>query len=182
MVCGLPRSRTAWFSVVTSTARSLCYHEPVARTASFEELASIWKPVAGIGVGVSDSALSLHLGRILRELEPRTLIVERPISDVVASMDNYMAGLPNNGFDGHAYLMALCREIEAHRSHPLVKMVAFDDLDDYGTVSDCLKWLLPDVDFPDLKFLMTMKIEVRRDYVLGLVARGHNLWHMETSP
>ena len=87
-VCGLPRSRTAWWSVVASTPYSVCLHEPAKDCKTFEELKERWLSLP-VYRGISDSGLAFQMGRIMQEIEPRTLIVDRDPNDVLASFRRY---------------------------------------------------------------------------------------------
>lgn len=175
-IVSLPRSRTAWFAVATSTAKSVCYHEPTACLSSFAELVSLWTADAGMSIGVSDSGLALQLGRILRVVKPRTLMIRRPIGDVVDSFRAYMPGLDYER--GRRFLEECDEALSKSADHPLVRHVEFSKLDDPEVLSDCLSWLLPSADFPDAKFLSRMNVQVRRSYVADMVARPHNAWHL----
>lgn len=179
-ICGTPRSRTAWFSVVTSGARSVCYHEPTAHLKSFDQLVSLWTADAGMSIGVSDSSLSLQIGRILRVIKPRTLMIRRPIDEIMASFHEYLNGA-DGAFDyglGRRYLEECADEMDRRASHPLIKQVAFSDLENPSVLSECLNWLLPDDDLPDVKFLSRMNIQVRRTDAMTVAGRSHNGWHL----
>lgn len=181
LIAGMPRCRTAWLSVATTTAKSICYHEPTATTDSFEQLAEMWKPSFGQIIGMSDSALSLQLDRILDVLNPRTLLIERPIPQVTMSLRKYLNG-SKVAFDydlGVKYLGKMQEKIDQFRHHPSVRTVKFDELRNYDTVLNLLKWLVPGEEFCDLKSLMTMNIQADRDYVLGLLEKPHTHWYRQ---
>lgn len=175
----MPRCKTAWFSVVMSTLNSVCYHEPSSGLQSFEALMDFWKPVPGLHVGISDSALTLQLDRILETVKPRTLLIERPIPEVLASFRKYLKGAPLM-FDydsGRAYLGEIAEVIEKFRGHSLVRTVSFDDLRDHDTTLDVIRWLAPGVEIMDLRQLMHMNIQADLGYVLGLLAKPHTHWY-----
>ena len=181
LIAGLPRCRTAWLSVATTTASSFCYHEPVAHLDSFEALVDLWKPIPGHAAGVSDSCLSLQLERILETVKPRVLLVERPLMDIVASFRKYLSGC-EQAFDYTAMvddLVSLQREMDRFRHHPNVRTLAFGEMTSYKTVLESLRWLIPDTDFPDLHGLMHMNIQVDRAYAINLAAKPHTHWHRE---
>lgn len=180
LISGLPRSRTAWFSVATLTDRSICTHEPTAITQSFEELKKLWvePKFPGISVGMSDHGLGLWLGRILEEIGPRTLIVKRDIQQVEKSLAKLFVDVPMDWASAVRFLDALETELSKWKHHPLVKCVSFDDLDDHSVVTGVLSWLVPGASFPDLKHLMAMNIQARRDRVLSLVSKPHTGWFL----
>lgn len=181
LIAGLPRCRTAWLSVASTSARSICYHEPSANVSSFEQLEALWQPKFGQSIGISDSAMTMQLERITETIKPRILLVERPLPELLTSFRKYLADSPIE-FDyevGGDYLMGLQAEIDRFRTHPLAKIVKFSALDDYETVRDMLAWLVPGADFPDLASLMRMNIQVKREYLFEQMTRPHNRWDLE---
>lgn len=182
-ITGLPRSRTAWFSVATSGARSVCYHEPTHHIGSFGQLREFWEPSFGMATGMSDSALCPQLPRILSDIGPRTLIVERPLEESLFSFSAW-AGKYSIAVDLDA-----CRRIarlslaavEAARSHPLVKCVGYSDLQSPDVVMECLHWLLPGHDFPDARALMGMNIQIMPDLAIRRARKLRSLWFLETA-
>lgn len=137
----------------------------------------------GQSVGISDSCLSLQLERIIEEIGPRILLVSRPIEDILASFRRYLDGTPNivDEAVGRDYLGELQLQMDRFRMHPLVRNISFDAMGDYSTVHETLRWLVPDADFPDLRPLMRMNIQVDRSYCLEMAARAHNGWHRQCS-
>jgi hypothetical protein len=128
LITGLPRSRTAWWAVVTGAL-----HEPISRRGRLWP----WHD----GEGFSDSGAAMHLDEILNLLAPRTLIVERPRAEVLASAWAYLAPLKLT--DKEAFWRLLdhaSANLDAARS-PLIKRVAYRDLGDIETVRACLDWL-----------------------------------------
>lgn len=180
-ICGLPRSRTAWFAVATCTQTSLCYHEITKDVSSFTELADMWAPKYGVDVGVSDSALALQAGRVLAELKPKTLIVERPVDECLKSYQRYAeaAGWPTNPDATRELFESMVGALEAIKSDPLVLSVPYDELRTRAGVAKCLQWLLPGREFPDLQMLMGMNIQVMPVVVEAAIKRGHNMWHTQ---
>lgn len=176
LITGLPRSRTAWWAIVCNTRSSICLHEPTPHVSSFEELEALWHAPSGMAAGVSDSAVVLQIGRILRELKPRTLIVERDPEESIQSFEIYW-GRPVNKLV-RTWLLAMQGELERHKNDPLVKTVRYNELDDLKTVQRCFEWLLPKSVLPDFDLLMRMNVQVRLDYSQELAAKFHNGWHL----
>lgn len=180
LICGLPRSRTAWLSVVASGPNSITWHEPTAHLLNFKALKTLWNDDRFAYVGVSDSALVMQLGRILAEIQPRTLIVERSIPDVMRSLDLYFAA----DIDQKKALKH-CRtasaELERYREHPLTRWIDFDALGDVTEVRAALAWLAPDARFPKLDEMMHMNVQVDPDWVLAEARKPHTNWHLDTS-
>lgn len=178
-VCALPRSRTAWFAVATSTHRSICYHEPTAQTSCFEDIVSLWNADAGISVGISDSGLALQVGRILRAVKPRTLMIRRPVCEVVDSLNAYLGPMPKFDYSRATQWLEECDEaLEKQAGNPLVKAVSFRDLDDPCVMDDAMSWLLPNHELPDIRFHANMNIQVKPDYVRNLLSKSHTGWHL----
>jgi hypothetical protein len=172
-VTGLPRSRTAWFAVATSTAKATCWHEPGPMLPDFDALRSLWlDPSMGVAIGVSDSSLAPMMGRILREIKPRTLLIQRPKHEALASFSAYMkgSGVAINWQAVAEHADRSVAETSTYGKHPLVKKVEFDALNDLTTMRECLNWLLPDEAFPDLSQLMRMNIQ--SDLAYNIEAAG----------
>lgn len=179
-ITGLPRSRTAWFSVASTTHSSICYHEPTKGLSSFDELRDFWTPKYGVDIGVSDSSLALQVGRILDELKPRTLVIHRPLDEAIKSFAKYATDndLPYDGKWCSEFGEMSALALATIGSHPLVKTVRFGELDDYAVMCDCLKWLLPNAEFPDLKSLMGFNIQVQSSVIKDYLTIPHNGWHL----
>lgn len=176
MIVGLPRSRTAWWSVVTTTPVSVCVHEPLQQTSSFADLAAYWDKPQRFA-GVSESGIAPQLGRILAEIGPRTLMVIRDRKDVEQSLEHYFAGVDFDRGASSKYLDDIGRELFKWSRHKLVKCVGFDALNDYATVCDCFDWLMPGNPFAVSADLMHMNVQVSREYALTQARKGHNGWY-----
>lgn len=178
LICSLPRSRTAWFSIVASGQQSLCLHEPTSYLTCFDDLRALWSDDRFEYIGVSDSALVMQLGRILREIGPRTLIIDRALEDVVRSIDCYLAPAGYR-WDAKGHCKAARAELEKYREHPLVRWIDYDDLNDLDFVQAALAWLMPKATFPKLGELMHMNVQVDRDWVIDRASQPHTNWHLE---
>lgn len=183
LITGLPRSRTAWFAVACATATSVCFHEPTARLESFDALREFWAPRFGVDIGISDSCLVPLLSDILDDFAPRTLIVERQLAQAMQSFRAYAerVGLAINEAEILRVSGLAIRAMEQAKSHRLVKTVSFDALDDYDTVLEAMRWLLPDREFPDLRTLMTFNVQVSSKHIRDAVAAKHSGWHREAA-
>ena len=172
-ITGLPRSRTAWFAIATSTDRSVCHHEP--HYGDFETAAELWAMQSRYEfVGIADAGLGMHLRRILDEVGPRTLIIDRDPMAVASSLRKYM-GLSEVRLGPGWYPAVLARLkvlVEALAvEHPLIKRVAFDDLKDIYTLRDCFDWLMPGCKPLNLTQLMHMNIQSDLGYNLAKLSR-----------
>lgn len=177
LVTGLPRSRTAWWSIVASTPVSTCTHEPMKHTANFDQLAEFWKIPRFDFVGVSDSAVAPQLGRVLAEIGPRTLMVVRDRVDVEKSLDGYFAGCTFDRDAGARYLQETEDQLSKWAGHDLVKCVRFEALADYDVVADCFNWLMPGNPFAPREELMHMNVQVALAYALTESAKPHSHWY-----
>lgn len=175
LITGMPRSRTAWWSVVTSTARSICTHEPEPDRATFEGLGRYFKNDAFEFSGISDSSIVTGLiGPVLQEWKPRTLIVLRPRDQVLRSFLSYAKHAPV--FNAHILREQLERWDENAKSwatskHPLVKVVDFGALENLAVVQECFEWLMPG----GPKFnpaLLHMNVQVDPNYFASVLARA----------
>lgn len=172
LITGLPRSRTAWMSIVASMGpASICFHEPMLALGSWREAKKLWADDAYKFVGISDSGAGFHLAEIMRDIRPRTLIIERLRADVDVSL-RILSDVQTN------YCDLLSARLEEFKSHPLVKVVAFADLTDTSTVMECLDWLMPSLTFDRRKIdqMQAMNIAVDMDRVWRLAhEHKHNL-------
>lgn len=176
MIAGMPRSRTAWWSVVTTTPVSTCTHEPLQHTSSFEDLAAYWDKPQRFA-GVSESGIAPQLGRILAEIGPKTLLVIRDRDDIEKSLERYFAGVEFDHAVSRKYLQSIADEMWKWTRHRLVKVVDFAALNDYATVCDCFDWLMPGNPFAVNPDLMHMNVQVSRDYALGQAAKPNSQWY-----
>jgi len=159
-ITGLPRSRTAWLALAATTDRSICFHEPLARMQEWQDVSHLWANDVYEFVAVSDSGLGFHIDHILETSAPRTLIVERPVGEVTASLRAI-------GIDNPSYCKALAEYIERVRPHPLVRYVGFSDLADIKVVAECLRWLMPGLGVDMNKLEELSRLNVQAD--MGLV-------------
>lgn len=153
-ITGLPRSRTAWLSVVATNERAICYHEP--GECDFPSAAFLWtQPCTIPFIGIADAGLGMHLTRILAEIRPRVLIVDRPIMDVLESARRFSG--KDVAPDLEERLIALHDALQV--SHPFILRVDYNQLQDETVVRDALAWLTPGVRPWNLPQLMHMNIQ-----------------------
>lgn len=157
MVTGLPRSRTAWWSVAATTAHSTCLHEPLKNCADFAALKACWHGSAAF-VGVSDSGVVSVLDRILEEVQPQTLIVRRAPDAVLKSLAAYLK-VETVPAELVTYLREMDLALDSFAEHPLVEVVDFAALNDIDVVEDCYRWLMPGNPAPFNRDLMHMNIQ-----------------------
>lgn len=176
LITGLPRSRTAWMALLTSTApRTICHHEPSADTQSFEDLVALWREPGFDRVGMSDSTLGFQLERITKEIDPRILVIERPIAEVRGSMLKYLAGLDFSINRMDDYLAELSAALEF--KHDDIARIPYADLKDRETLLFALAWILPDVEWPNLDSIMGMNVQVDRAYAMARASTPHSHWY-----
>lgn len=168
-ITGLPRSRTAWFSVAMRGPDCDCAHELTASARDFADLKRQWLARQGN----ADSACGFHVARILREIVPRTLVVERPIADVLASLERLFA-------QPMAHLAPMLERLQDALSitHPLIKRVRFDDLNDRDAVIDAADWLVPGHGETAAE-LMAMNVQVTAAHLRALANLAHSHWHLK---
>lgn len=160
LITGLPRSRTAWWAVACSAGGRYCEHEPVSKC---------WHSTRP---GIADSGLAVHLQQIVTEMKPRTLIVERPRAEVLASFREYVrpTGQANSARFMEAAEALIEPMIEALKfEHPLIKRVAFADLESEAVLVDCFQWLQVPVPV-GLRQLMHMNIQSPLAHNLAMLA------------
>lgn len=173
LITGLPRSRTAWFAVLMSLAGAPTRHEVVRDCQSFDELKAKWPE----GTGISDSCLALQLPRILREIKPRVLIVERDRAEVETALLKYLEGVPVRPAELSANLDAIEAQLEACQDHMLVCRIRYEALSDINAVKWAMRWLAPDCNLEIASDAMRLNVQVERRAFLAEIARPHNHWY-----
>lgn len=180
-ITSLPRSRTAWWAVAATTAESSCVHEPLKATSKFRDLQAIWDVAGTKHRGVSDSGLSVQLGRILLDIGPKTLIVQRDPRDAMDSLVRYLPWRPIDYVSLHAHLQQCQAAIDEWKAHPLVKVVPYDALAYEDVVRDCFSWIIPGGGRLFDRELLKMNIQVSPEALLADLAAfsNHNQWHLK---
>lgn len=145
------------------------------------DLREFWKPKCGVDIGISDSGLAPQAGRILEELKPRTLIIERPLDEALRSFQAFTKNTSLHVDEAHCRRFAeiAMASLDKVRHHPLVKVVDFAALDDYEKMLGAMQWLLPDREFPDLRALMGFNIQVKTSEIERTANLPHTNWHLE---
>ena len=180
MITGLPRSRTAWWSVMASTPVSVCTHEPVKISTCFADLLSFWADPNHQFAGISDSSLYMQLDRILNQVQPQMLVILRDPGQVMESLRRCFAR-PKSGATLLDEDTLFKRISEAHHrltrvaNHALVKTVQFDDLNHEGVVASCLEWILPGQGHHMKRDLLNMNIQVE----MSSIKPPANEWYLQ---
>lgn len=178
LITSLPRSRTAWWSVLTSTPASLCLHEPLRRCQSFDDLDALWSAPEPQYLGVSDSGLATQIGRIMAEIQPRTLIIDRDIGEALDSFLKYFSDFPVDKVKAAAYFRISAQALSHYCDHPMTKIVRFADLHDFDAVNECYEWLMPDNPWPLRPDIFNMNIQADAGALAFEVAtQPHTMWH-----
>ena len=155
LITGLPRSRTAWLSVLCTTGNAICYHEPSICFDDIADLRDFYDKGTARYIGASDAGLGFFLSWILENIKPRTLIVDRDVDEVNRSLSRI--GLkPKNS------MTLLHRELRKFQSHPLVMWVPFFALERKHIVQKIFSHLMPGEDFDETRYehLSSMNIQV----------------------
>lgn len=174
LITGLPRSRTAWFSVVMNCAGTSCRHEITREIKSFEDLKAKWPD----GTGLSDAALGFQLRRIVDEIGPRALVIERDLEDVMASFLKYMTGVPVNLRVLEEHLTLLSNRLNEVQNPEFVRRLRFESLDDPNAIKWAMNWLAPECDKSMIVDVMRMNVQVRPDLAAQELRTEHTGWHL----
>ena len=163
LITGLPRSKTAWMSVVASTVSgAICYHEPMSHMKSWECCFELWKKSPYRHTGVSDSHLGFHLKRIVQQASPRVLVILRDEREVEASLESL-------GFPKSNYCSLLRQGIDAFLAEPNadVAVARFEGLQDPNMVVRCLEHLMPGChpQMTRIREFMSMNVQADMDLV-----------------
>ena len=153
LITGLPRSRTAWLSVAATAHDSICHHDITQYLGQWQDIFPFWRGAKHTWTGIADHGLGFHLPEIIERANPRVLIVERPVGQVLASLDRI--GIP--GAERFCMLLGLALAYE----HPNIRRVPYHMLTSTGAVVDCLGWLMPGarIDRERIDALQAMNIQ-----------------------
>lgn len=123
-----------------TTEASVCLHEPISRLLRIEDLILEYEALEGVFKGFSDSGLGFWLEWILKEIQPRTLIIDRDIEEVEQSLVEMKMGLPKTNA-----CQLLQVELQKFKNHPLVLWVPFNDLN--SRMKEIWEHLMPGLPF-----------------------------------
>jgi hypothetical protein len=170
LICGLPRSRTYWFSRYMSpgNSNSICCHEPIVYMDNKEDIKDHYDGCTGFKhIGISDSSAGFFIEYILEEIKPQILVIERDIGAVEKSLESLGLNLPT-----HDYCTALKEKYDSITGHPLVLNCPYEMLNDANVMREITEHLTPGIPFNEEYFnLMThrhLQIDVhgRMGYVM----------------
>lgn len=123
----------------------------------WREVFDLWRKPSHRWIGVSDSLLSLHLGEIIQVVEPRILIINRPIKDVEDSLEALNLGVKTNLCD------IMLQRLGPHRNHPSVREVEFSELSEESSVNTVIAHLMPGSTIDQDKLAEIMHINCQED-------------------
>ena len=167
LITGLPRSRTAWLSVFMSGAGSICYHEPIGGIREVSDIEAIYKSDYYKFVGIADSGLGFFLDWILKNIQPRTLIVERDPAEVIESLARL--GLPRTNFTE-----LLSDRLQPFKEHPLVMWVPYEALNMKRVMQKIYWHLMPGQPFDEERYELLAKMHIETDVEETLVQARKN--------
>lgn len=173
-ITGLPRSRTAWLSAFMSNGRNICYHEPIYKMRDIEDIKQFYDCEYYNHVGVSDSGLGFFVDWILDNIGAKTVIVDRDINEVEASLKQL--GLPASD-----YLEQLYKKLQSVRNHPLVLWIPFEALSEKRVVQKIYWHLMQGESFDEARYEEFNKMNIELKVVEGIErARGghDNISHL----
>jgi hypothetical protein len=156
IITGLPRSRTAWMSVLFTTDDSFCPHELTPELPSLEVLREFFNISEYRYIGISDSALIWMLPWVLEELKAPTLIIRRELDEVRSSLS--MIGLHSNKL-----LENTAAQLERFVNHPLVRCIDFESLNDPQMMRQAWEHVLPGKRFDVLRFEALKRLHIETD-------------------
>jgi hypothetical protein len=171
LITGLPRSRTAWLSVVCSMMPgAYCAHEPVSAMRHWTDMLGFLGREDWPYIGIADCSLAFHLDAFMA-LRPRILIVERDIYEVEASLGRI-------GILAARFCERAIEKLHAFPDSAAVLRVPFYALKSDAVVRSCLWHLMPGIriDMAKIAQAQDMRIEADLARVMAKVeAQKHNL-------
>ncbi len=166
-ITGLPRSRTAWLSVLFTTEHFTCLHEGIRLCDDFD---SYLKMMHGYGAeGDSSSALIAIADKVIQEFpDSNWLIIQRFPNECAASaarvLNIDLQQALAMAYSDRKKLDAICPKN--------VMRIRYEQLDDEETVRNAWEFLLPGVPFNALRYKMLNELRIepiitKRDYTKG---------------
>lgn len=161
LISGLPRSRTAWLSILFTHYPSFCLHEGLSK---FGDVGSMVKAfsMSGVPVGDSDSGLTLFPDAVLSAAaagQVRLAVIDRDAADVYVSLNEFYKGSPYSASD------VMAKALPGHKAimaSPDALVVKFDDLSDETKVAELYQHLIPGLAFPAAWFHQLRLLQVNQ--------------------
>lgn len=165
LVLGLPRSRTAWLSLLLTHGESFCFHDLSGLVHHKWELAAKIQSHEAYACGAADSGAILALGEVMAAMpHTRLVYVERPVREVAASMHELLRLRDVDLVQTANYITRLAGIIDdAQHRYPGLK-VRYEDLDSEVTCRAIWQHVTQDrLPFPVEHFerMKRMKVTVR---------------------
>jgi hypothetical protein len=133
---------------------SICAHEVVLEMSKIEDLDWLYDRQPAKYTGIADCGLGFWLPYILDTMRVRTVIIERDVKEVEASIAAMNIPQCNTNFCD-----VLKVALDACKSHPLVKVVHFDALKEIRIMRQVFWHLMPGEPFDEGRFeQMTDKV------------------------
>jgi len=150
-----------------TTAGSICYHEPIGGIRDISDIEAIYKSDYYKFVGISDSGLGFFLDWILKNIQPRTLIVERDLVEVDESMD--ILGFPRTNATE-----LLSAELQKFKEHSSVMWVPYEALNVKRVMQKIYWHLMPGQPFDEERYelLAKMRIEIDKEQALASMKKN----------
>lgn len=168
LIAALPRSRTTWMSVFTTTGPALCYHDPTVGMSDVSELEALYTSEFYKFVGVCDTGVGFFLDWILPNLMPRTLIIERDPAEVYA--DLVSLGLTVT----RAQINLLYDKLRAFKDHPLVMWVPYEALNVKRVMQRIFWHLMPGQPFDEVRYEQLAKINITVNMPMAIAEAERN--------
>jgi hypothetical protein len=137
-------------------------HEPLIKLARWQDIGTLFAGQNGYShVGISDHAMSFHLGEIMDLLPAaQVLIVLRADYEVAESLARINPGPPPV-----PYIELIRRRLSGIEASDRVKIVQFMDLGAAGMVYECLDHLMPgaEIDQRKIATMQALNTQARMD-------------------
>lgn len=155
-ITGLPRSRTAWLSVVFTIGDSFCFHEALRFTRNGTEMLAMFKQTGAKHVGNSDSLLPFFYNDIARYFpDAPIVIIERDPKEVFESLERVF------GVKSQLIIDETLVRLESIRHDALI--VDYSDLDNEPVLRKMWAHCLGDVPFNRQKWLSLRELNIQID-------------------
>jgi hypothetical protein len=145
--------------------KSTCIHEPLRYADAWEDVFDdVWAQHEVQYVGASDHGLGFHLPAIMARIAPRTLVINRPVEEVNASLARL--GLPASN------ICELLAEVLAACHHPNIMRVRYADLASSDVVMRCLLHLMPEAKLSWSRIRTLQRLNIQAMNITEVIGEG----------
>jgi len=170
IITGLPRSRTAWFSGLLSTGRSICFHEPKSQFGSWDNFYDYTQALDYDFIGISDSSLSIDPDFKLEKFgNAKMVIILRNADDAIDSFSDFL-GLPIT--ESTDLISSITRGLAKWIDRGLGTIADYDSLNHESVIKEIWQVCLPDITFEPTRVMIFQNLLINQHIEKALTRAG----------